>query len=258
MRLVWLVSLALTGSAVAQAQSFCFYQDSDGSPKPIACPEASQLPAPPKKGLVWLAVGDHYDPKVLLRWKPAPGQVPSTAKSSLDLPAGFTPKNGLVQETPGINAYDFDSIQIQDGKAVPLAFHAPPKAAAQPAPGAVELQSAQEHLANGDAMGAIADADQSIEVNPTPQAYLVRAKAKNSMGDFKEALQDASEGLKLTPRDPDLLVAQNDALTHINQQNAAPLAVPDVGKASPAPVVAPQPADTAQAPRFPPRQAAYR
>jgi tRNA A-37 threonylcarbamoyl transferase component Bud32 len=244
--------MALLGPSSLYAQSFCFYQDFDGSPKPIACPEASQLPAPPRKGLVWLAVGDHYDPKILLRWKPAPGEVPAAAKSSLDLAAGFIPKKGLAQEAPGINAYDFDSIQIQDGKAVPLVFHAPAKPAVQPAPGAVELQSAQEHLANGDAMGAIADANQSIEDNPTQQAYLVLAKAKNSTGDFKNALQDAVEGLKLAPRDPDLLVAQNDALTHLNQQNSAPLAVPDIGKTLPAPAVAPQPADTAQAPRFPP------
>jgi tRNA A-37 threonylcarbamoyl transferase component Bud32 len=253
MRLVWLVFLALMGPAALRAQSFCFYQDSDGSPKPIACPEASGLPAPPKKGLVWLAVGDHYDPKILLRWKPAPGQVPQGAKSSLELPAGFVPKKGMVQETPGINAYDFDSMQVQDGKAVPVAFHAPPKAAAEPVPGAIELQSAHERLANNDAMGAIADADASIEDNPTPQAYLFRAEVKSSLSDYKNALQDAEAGLKLAPRDPDLLVAKADVLEQLNKQKNAPMEIPDAGASSPAPAPAAVPAGSApQAPRFPP------
>ncbi len=255
MRLVWLVFLALAGPSVLQAQSFCFYQDSDGSAKAILCPESAQYPDPVPdiaKGLVWLAVGGHqYEPRVLLRWMPdARHPAPAGAASSLDLPAGFVPRRLLALDKPGVNAYDVDAVEFKDGKLVKAAFQAPLKPAPEPAPGVVELKSASEHLANGDAMGAITDADDSIAANPTPQAYLLRAKAKNSLGDYKNALADADEGLKLAPRDPDLLVLKADALEKIDQQKSAVPDVPDI--AAPAPAPAPAAGAAPLAPRFPP------
>jgi len=55
----------------------------------------------------------------------------------------------------------------------------------------------------GDYRGAIKDCDEALRLNPNyPDAYNNRGAAKSELGDYKGAIKDHDEALRLNPNDP--------------------------------------------------------
>jgi hypothetical protein len=166
---------------------------------------------PPPTGLVWRDLGDHkYQPERLLRLKN--GQV--------------------VPDDPNADPYSAYPIEVKpDGSVVKLGFQALTEGTVQPAEDD-KLAKAEEALLAGNATLAARLATESLEAGPSANAYLVRASANNSLGNYKQAVQDASNGLQLAPGNQMLIQAQEAASSHIEKHDAVapPLSGPDHSK----------------------------
>jgi hypothetical protein len=211
-------AILLAAAVRPAAAAECFYPESGGEPKRIACPESAVFPdkvPPPPPGIVWRSLGDHqYQPELLLR------------------------KRGgkILPDKPGLSPYDFSAIQVDEaGQTAPLGLGA----ARTPRAGAsATLRKAITALQGGDAHEAAARAGAAIDENPSPQAFYIRAMAYNKLGLYAEAMRDCESGLALAPDDPMLQAARSEAGSHlVHHEEKSEPAPKDAPPAAGAPVL---------------------
>lgn len=95
-----------------------------------------------------------------------------------------------------------------------------PAAAASPAPPAVDglVRQAMSKIAVKDYAGALGAADRAIAEDPNnAAAYYQRSVAHNLLGNFDEAVQDATQALMLSPRDVGSRDARAWAYNHLGR-----------------------------------------
>jgi Tfp pilus assembly protein PilF len=69
---------------------------------------------------------------------------------------------------------------------------------------ATSYLDAQKHFAAGETQQALEAVNASIEQEPSPWAYLLRARLHLQQGNESDALRDCEAGLQLEPNDPGL------------------------------------------------------